>query len=532
MPDDTRLPRAPDPVHDPDGPQGGTYETDVVVLGAGVAGLAAAASLCDAGARVLVVDKGRPGPSGSSPWAQGGIAAAVGPDDGPELHAADTTRAGDGLCDPAAVAVLTSDGPEAIARLVERGARFDRAPDGSLHLAREGGQRIARSVHRADATGAEMVRALRDAVTSVVERLAGIAVALAGGPSHVTGVWALTADGLALVHAPAVLLATGGCGGLFAATTNPDHATADGLALAWRSGAAVRDLEFVQFHPTALAPGGGIGARRPLLTEALRGAGATLHDRDGERFLLGVHPDAELAPRHVVAKSILAQPEGIAYLDATRLGERRLREEFPTAVRGAQQHGIDLTTERAPVSPAAHYQVGGIRTDLDGRSSLNGLWAAGEVASTGAHGANRMAGNSLLEALVFGERAAVSIAGVLDRPPEAAGDPPQLDGHARDPAELADLRGQLRRAMWQGCGPVRDAGSLREAAGSIAELAREVGVPSPDPIHVELVHAVRAAGLLIRAAALRTETRGGHVREDHPDRAPSWAGVHLELLRT
>ncbi|MBW3561617.1 MAG: FAD-binding protein [Actinobacteria bacterium] len=532
MADDTRLPRAPEPVHDPDGPPAGTYETDVVVLGAGVAGLAAAASLGDVGARVVVVDKGRPGPSGSSPWAQGGVAAAVGPNDTPELHAADTTRAGDGLCDPAAVAVLTSEGPGAIARLVERGARFDHAPDGSLHLAREGGQRIARSVHRADATGAEMVRALRGAVTSLVERLPGIAVAVAGGPSRVTGMWVLTADGLALVRARAVLLATGGCGGLFAATTNPDHATADGVALAWRAGAAVRDLEFVQFHPTALAPGGTIGARRPLLTEALRGAGATLHDRDGERFLLGLHPDAELAPRHVVAKSILSQPDGIAYLDATRLGERRLREEFPTALRGAEEHGIDLTTERAPVSPAAHYQVGGIRTDLDGRSSLDGLWAAGEVASTGAHGANRMAGNSLLEALVFGKRAAASMGDVLDRSPGPAGDPPELHGDVPDPADLADLRGRLRRAMWQGCGPVRDAGSLRDAAGSIAEVAREVGAPSPDPVHIELVHAARAAGLLIRAAALRTETRGGHVRDDHPDRAPSWAGVHLELLRS
>ncbi len=507
---------------------------DVAIVGAGVAGLFAALRLRDVGdARIVILDKGEPGPSGSSPWAQGGVAVAVGPEDDPQLHAEDTVRAGGRLCDPRAVAVLTKEGPAALERLLELGAEFDRAPDGALHLAREGGQRVARSVHRADATGAEMVRTLRTAVSDGVHRLGGIVVALDTAQGAVHGLWVLTEDGPAYVRARAVLLASGGCGGLFAATTNPDRATGDGLSLAWRAGAALRDLEFVQFHPTGLAPPGGPPGWRLLLTEALRGAGATLHDRDGRRFLIDVHPQAELAPRHVVARAILSQPDGIAYLDATDLGARRLEEEFPTAVQGAREHGLDLSTERAPVSPAAHYQIGGVRTDLWGRTSLPGLWAAGEVASTGAHGANRMAGNSLLEALVFGGRAAATIA----REAETVGDTdrgaaPGFAAEGPSADELADLRGRLRRAVWDGCGPTRSRGSLAEAAATVTDLAAAIGVPRPDHRHVELAHAVTAAGLLIRSASLRTETRGVHVRDDHPDPDPAWSDIHLELVRT
>lgn len=526
------IPPPPPPDTGPGAPAGGRYDIDVAVVGAGVAGLFAALRLVELGARVVILDKGEPGPSGSSPWAQGGVAVAVGPDDDPQLHADDTIRAGDGLCDPAAVEVLTEQGPREMERLLELGAEFDRTPDGALHLAREGGQRVARSVHRADATGAEMVRVLRAAVGQDVYRLPGIVASLAVDGGRVRGAWALTDRGPALVRAPAVLLASGGCGGLFAATTNPDRATGDGLSLAWRAGAALRDLEFVQFHPTGLAPSGGPPGWRLLLTESLRGTGATLHDRNGHRFLVGVHPDAELAPRHVVAKAILAQPDGIAYLDATRLGADRLAREFPTALEGAREHGVDLATERAPVTPAAHYQIGGVRTELHGRTSLSGLWAAGEVASTGAHGANRMAGNSLLEALVFGGRAAADIAASTDADRAEADDgPPFADGGPGNHG-LGDLRRRLRRVMWDGCGPIRDRGSLADAAATIADLAAAVGRPSADQDHIELAHAVTAAGLLVRSAALRTETRGVHVREDHPDTGDAWTDVHLELVRS
>ena len=284
----------------------GTIETDVVIVGAGLAGLYAALELPD-GTSVVVVDKGTPGNSGSSPWAQGGMAVALGPDDSPALHLADTLRAGDGLCDPAAVHVLATEAPARVAHLLQLGTRFDRIPGredsldpADLHLAREGGQTVSRSVHTADATGAEMVRVLRTAAAPRVARLPAAAIRLAGEPhGRVTGVWVTAADGrLLLVRARAVLLATGGCGGLFAATTNPDSATGDGVALAHLAGAAVRDLEFVQFHPTGLAVG---ESWRFLLTEALRGAGATLHAADGTRFMPALHPDAELAPRHVVA---------------------------------------------------------------------------------------------------------------------------------------------------------------------------------------------------------------------------------------
>ncbi|MGH3443041.1 MAG: L-aspartate oxidase [Nitriliruptorales bacterium] len=516
-----------------DGPPDGhgTASADVLVVGAGIAGLYAAVVLAERapGLDIAVLDKGRPTGSGSSPWAQGGVAVAFGPDDGPDLHAADTIRAGDGLCDPVAVDVLAREGPGHVRRLVELGADFDREAGGDLHLAREGGQTVARSVHRADATGAEIVRALREVAAAHVTRLEATALALTRTQARVSGAWGVTPDGPVHVSAGAVLLATGGCGGLFAATTNQSGATADGVSLAWNAGAAVRDLEFVQFHPTALAArDGDRPGWRLLLTEALRGAGATLHDDDGERFMIGVHRDAELAPRHVVAREIVAR--GGAWLDATHLGAKRLAEEFPTALNGARELGFDLAVERVPVTPAAHYQVGGVRTDLDGRTTVPGLWAAGEVASTGVHGANRMAGNSLLEALVFGGRSAASIAATPAAVPDPRNAAPPGLGAAVD--DLETVRATLRQAMWDGCGPGRDARRLEALARTLDGLRERLGRPAADPDHVELVHAVTAAGLMVRSALLRTETRGGHVRDDHPDRDPAWDDAHLDLTPT
>ncbi len=365
---------------------------DLVVVGAGVAGFVAALDLVAAvpSARVAVVDKGAIGTSGSTPLAQGGMAAAVAADDSPALHAEDTVRAGDGLCDPRAVAVMVSEGPARVADLVARGAVFDRHVDGTLDVAREGGQRVARSVRAADATGAEIFRVLRAAAGPSVTRVQGAAcgLATAGDDGHAAGVWVLLDDvdaspagapqsaGLALLRAPAVLLATGGCGGLYAATTNPDGATADGVALAYRAGAVLVDLEFVQFHPTGLRVDHPGGFQRLLLTEALRGAGARLVDADGRRFMPQRHPDAELAPRHIVTKGILDQPGG-AWLDATGIPAATLAAEFPTVAAGVARHGFDLAREPVPVEPVQHYMIGGVATDLDGRTSGPGLYAAG-----------------------------------------------------------------------------------------------------------------------------------------------------------
>lgn len=505
------------------------HRADVVIIGAGVAGLATAVELLDRQPQmtVTVVDKGSPGHSGSSPWAQGGVAVAVGDDDSPDLHAADTIRAGDGLVDPVAAQVLARGGPGRIAALTRLGARFDTEPDGSLHLAREGGQSVARSVHQADATGAEMVRALRAALTGRVHRLAGPALRLDVEQGTVTGVWVILEDGPAYVRAGAVVLATGGCGGLFSSTTNPASATGDGLSLAWQAGAALRDLEFIQFHPTGLAdqrPGS--SATRLLLTEALRGAGATLHDGDGHRFLSDVHPDGELAPRHVVTRAITRLPGRVAWLDATGLGAARLAAEFPTALNGARRRGFDIAAQRVPITPVAHYHVGGVRTDLDGRTSLPGLSAVGEVASTGVHGANRMAGNSLSETLVFGARAASTLAAELPSGHGALGREPTIGSSC--PLDEAPARARLRSRMWTDAGPARDGGRLAVLAAELRELARELGAPTLEPAVVELHHAARAAAVIVRGARLRTESRGGHRRADAPDADPAWQGAHIE----
>jgi L-aspartate oxidase len=505
----------------------GRVRTDVAIIGAGLAGLYAALHLPDE-LDVVVIDKGEAGRSGSSPWAQGGMAVALGPDDSPRLHAADTIRAGDGLCDAAAVAVLTAEAPATVDRLVSLGAVFDREPDGTLHLAREGGQTVGRSVHTADASGAEMVRVLRAAATPRVSRLPGTVFALPrDDEGRSAGVQVLHPDGTVVtVEARAVLLASGGCGGLFAATTNQPTATGDGVALAWRAGAAVRDCEFVQFHPTGLAVS---GTWRFLLTEALRGAGATLHDDAGRRFMADVHPDAELAPRHIVARAILEQPGG-AWLDATAIPVRTLEDEFPTVLAGARTHGFDLATQRVPVTPAAHYMVGGVRTDLHARTSVPGLYAAGEVASTGVHGANRMAGNSLAEALVFGRRAALAIAAEL--PPVHGSLPPPEAFAGASTADLATVRSRLQATMWTGAGPLRSAERLRRVLDDLDRLDTELGPPAADAGQLELGLAVTTARLIATGALARTETRGGHVRDDHPEPLATWGGIHIEQVRT
>jgi L-aspartate oxidase len=527
---------------------GSDISFDVVIVGAGVAGLVAALDLLDLdpGLRIAFVDKGEMGSSGSTPLAQGGMAAAVGPDDSPALHAADTIRAGDGLCDPRAVEVMAVEGPARVDDLVRRGAQFDRLADGTLALAREGGQTVARSVRTADASGAEIFRALRLAAGGRVTRIQGIACRLAmgtstgGQPAPAAGVWVLLDEldasslgpqqsaGLALIRGSAVLLATGGCGGLFAATTNRDGATADGIALAAGAGATLTDLEFIQFHPTGLKIAELGSFWRLLLTEALRGAGATLVDATGQRFMVDRHPDAELAPRHIVTKGILDQNGGV-WLDATRLDPHAIAEEFPTVVEGVRRHGFDLATEPVPVEPAQHYMIGGVSTDLYARTSVPRLYAAGEVASTGVHGANRMAGNSLLQSCVFGHRAAVAIAAALtrgDAAPVIDDEAPSLDGQL--PPDATRLRAELRVAMSAGAGPIRTAAGLDEAGATLEAAADVLGKhPAPSREGVELHHMIAAGRLFVRSARLREESRGVHWRDDFPGHDPRWAGVRL-----
>ena len=529
---------------------------DVVVLGSGVAGLVAALDLLDArpDLRVAVVDKGAMGTVGSTPLAQGGLAAAVGPDDSPELHAADTLRAGDGLGDRQAVRVMSEEGPDRVADLMRRGAAFDRrdVPGGPFALAREGGQSVARSVRAVDATGAEIFRALSAAAAGRITRVQGMGCALVqplpGGP--VRGVWVLLDEvaeapgapaqspGLACLRAGAVLLASGGCGGLYAATTNREGSTADGVALAAEAGAALIDLEFVQFHPTGLRVDGAAGAQRLLLTEALRGAGAVLRDAGGRRFMVGLHPDAELAPRFVVTRGILDQPGG-AWLDATALDPAVLAAEFPTVLAGVRAAGYDLSAEPVPVEPTQHYFVGGVATDLDGATSLPGLFAAGEAACTGVHGANRMAGNSLLQSAVFAHRAALALAGDLPAPEQTrrelaaeADPPPPALSPAGSVAGSAALRAELRSAMSAGAGAVRTAEGLDDALKALDAVAHALGGrPAADRDGIELASLVRVGRLIVRSATLRQESRGVHWRADAPLREPAWDGVRLRVTQ-
>ena len=454
---------------------------DLVIVGGGIAGLACALSAPPAG-RIAVVDKGEAG-AGSSPLAQGGIAAAVGAGDSPERHAEDTIAAGAGLCDEAVVRDVCAQGPEVVDWLISLGCAFDRASDGSLDLAREGGQSVARSVHRADATGVEIVRALRTAARGRAERMPVRATALLLDASGRCG-GVLTKDGP--VRGGAVLLATGGCGALWSATTNAPGATGDGLALALAAGARLADLEFMQFHPTALDDG---RPGRVLLTEALRGAGATLVDERGERFV------DELAPRHVVAKAILER--GGAWLDGR--GVERLEERFPTVISGARARGFDPLTQTLPVTPAAHYFIGGVAAEPNARTSIPGLLAAGESAATGMHGANRMAGNSLLEAVVLGRRAAAS----LDDGTGGAG--------AGSPAEplLRVPDAAVPRLMWDGCGPFRDEIRLRGLVDALGRL--------PASLHHDLCRSIAEAALA------RRESRGVHQRTDFREPDPAFA---------
>lgn len=524
---------------------GWTTRADVVIVGSGIAGLTAALRLRGRVDKILVVTKDVLA-AGSTQWAQGGIAAALGPEDTPAEHEVDTLVAGAGACDRDAVRILVNEGPEAVRELIALGTNFDQTADGELSLTREGGHHRDRIAHAGgDATGAEIQRALIAAIEAapdieVIQHALAVDLLLGSDDSGTVGVAGLTLhvigegerDGVGAVHCRAVVLASGGLGQVFSQTTNPSVSTGDGMAVALRAGATLRDLEFVQFHPTVMYLGPESRGQQPLISEAVRGEGAFLVDglpeEGGDRFMQGVHPLADLAPRDVVAKAIMKRMLETGrphmWLDARHLGADFWERRFPTILATARSHGVDPVTALIPVAPACHYASGGVRTDLHGRTDLPGLYATGEVACSGVHGANRLASNSLLEGLVFSRR----IAEVL---------PEELPAW-REPAEdlrtaglvSGDVRRDLQETMSSRVGVLRSAPGLAEG---IAVLDRLSGVEAAeiDQASWEVTNLLTISTALADAAALREETRGSHWREDFPERDDrDWAGhfdVHM-----
>ncbi len=499
---------------------------DFLVVGAGVAGLRAAIELAEAGS-VLVVAKDSLRES-SSEYAQGGIAAALGEDDAIELHEQDTIAAGDGLCDPAAVRTLVREGPRAIEQLLEWGAEFDRV-GGALAFGQEGAHSRRRILHaHGDSTGHEIARTLYHKAASLpsieFRSYAAVTGVLVSDHGEAAGVIACDASTRRAVplEARAVLIATGGLGRVYRETTNPEVATGDGVAAAYFAGAAISDIEFVQFHPTALHLA---GAPAFLLSEALRGEGAYLRNARGERFMPGVHPLAELAPRDVVSRAIISELRATGashvYLDVRRLGREFIRNRFPRIYETCSKYGIDLATDMAPIRPAAHYAMGGIRTDLDGRTTLPRLYAAGEVACTGIHGANRLASNSLLEGVVFGARAGIAM---REHAGGSAGRS-AMPAPAQFPCEPAE---RVREIASESCGIIREHDGLKDACDRLESMEMQA-TPNPyrELFERRSIHTVCL--LIARCALARRESRGAHFRADYPSK--SAAPKHSLIVR-
>ena len=522
------------------GPPGWETYADVVVIGSGIAGLTAALRIREvlpAGGSVMVVTKDILS-AGSTQWAQGGIAAALGDGDTPEQHLQDTLVAGAGVCDEEAVRVLVTEGPDAVRELIALGTNFDHTSGGELSLTREGGHLRDRIAHAGgDATGAEIQRALVAAIHAspeigvtehalAVDLIPGAGGGIAGVTLHVMGEG--QQDGIGAVMCRAVVLASGGLGQVFSQTTNPPVSTGDGMALALRAGAVLRDLEFVQFHPTVMWLGPDSRGQQPLISEAVRGEGAFLVDWEGNRFMQGRHELADLAPRDVVAKAITRRmhEEGKPHmwLDARHLGAGTWEKRFPTILATCRRHGVDPVTELIPVAPACHYASGGVATDLDGQSSLPGLFATGEVACSGVHGANRLASNSLLEGLVFSRRIAEAI---------------ERDGLPQRRSPVADVRtpglvsaavmADSQRVMTDKVGVLRTASGMTEAVDDLAALANKAE-DDPRTESWAVTNLVTISSALATAALLREETRGSHWREDFPEHDDEhWRG-HIDTV--
>ncbi len=504
------------------------YRSDVIIVGAGIAGLMAALKL--APLKVTVLCKTRLGIGSATDWAQGGIAAAMGKDDSPSLHAIDTQRAGAGISDQTIVEILTADAPARIEELLELGAAFDRDDEGELLLGREAAHQRRRIVKAGgDATGHEILKTLIEAVAAhpsieIAENVSADDLIVAD--DRVYGVYAHhNASGEAVVFlADALILATGGIGRLYRYTTNPVQATGDGIAMAARAGAMLADMEFVQFHPTALAIG---QDPMPLVSEAVRGEGAVLVNDLGEHFMHGRHPDADLAPRDIVARAVfeqLAAGRSVG-LDARAAIGVSFPQQFPTVFASCMSAGIDPRVQNIPIAPAAHYHMGGIAVDEWGRASLGRLWACGESSATGVHGANRLASNSLLEALVYATRVAID---VKNSPVPPASVP--LRAHrapiAAAPAELQAIS-DLRNVMYSNVGLVRNERGLREALLRISELGGGFGRAAN-----ELRNLLVVGRLVAEAALARPESRGSHYRSDYPQTEAAFAKRSFTRLRT
>ena len=515
------------------GSPGWSTSADVIVIGSGVAGLTTALNLRSYGMSVLLVTKARID-EGSTKWAQGGIAAALGPGDTPDQHKKDTLAAGAGLCDIKAVDVLVSEGPEAVRKLIAQGAVFDKSETGEIALTREGGHLRNRILHAGgDATGAEVSRALLAAVRDddgieiiehalAIDALKSSSGRVCGVTLHVIG--AGSRDGVGRALARAVVVATGGLGQVYSQTTNPAVSTGDGVALALRAGAEVADVEFVQFHPTVLWQDLANRGQQPLISEAVRGEGAILLNNKNEQFMIGKHPQADLAPRDVVAIEIFNQMQisgqPHVWLDATKITD--FANRFPTIYASCIKNGIDPTKEKIPVAPASHYASGGVLVDLNGKSSVDGLYICGESACTGAHGANRLASNSLLEGLVFGARIAAALSSNLP-----AQEQPVEDGKSflLDPKILLPLQ----IAMSEGAGVLRSEASLTKTLQTLAELSK---LTSKDP-RIEAWEATNLhllATVIVKSALLRTESRGSHWRSDYPQTQSNWVSRIIQQI--
>jgi len=503
---------------------------DIVVVGSGIAGLMAALAATESAgpvrARVALVTQGAL-EDGCTRAAQGGIAAALGDDDSAARHLADTLAAGRGLCDEAAVRVLVGEAPARIADLEGHGVRFDRDGAGRRHLAREAGHGTARVLHAGgDASGlaveSALAHRLRTRDVALFERHRAFRLLL-DGAGRCVGVDCCRTGGTQThrLLAPAVVLASGGAAGLWQRSTNPPGVCGSGMALAYEAGADIAGMEFVQFHPTVLALP---GAPAFLISEAVRGEGAHVVDHEGRRFLAEADPRGELAPRDVVAAAIAghlaATAKHCVYLDCAPLAER-VTGRFPTIARTLQQHGIDLGRDLVPIAPAAHYTIGGVRTDIDGATCVEGLFACGEVASSGVHGANRLASNSLLEGAVFGHRAgraALQRAAESPRPvSRSVVTPPPGDERMREEGDerLDGAPARLRQAMWQGAGMLRGGPGLQQVSATVDQISRAAATAA-SPRARTLAAAARTASLVCEAAALRAESRGCHLRSDHP----------------
>ena len=509
--------------------------TDVLILGGGLAGLRAALA-ADSRLSVTVVTK-EDLRSSSSQWAQGGIAGVVDPEDRFDNHVADTLTAGGGLCHEDVVDSVVREAPGRIAELIAWGTKFDER-DGTLELGREGGHSHHRIVHAlGDATGREVMRAVIQQ-TRTLENLEvwpdtfTIDLLTFEGICRGALVWNKS-HGKTLIWAKRTILATGGAGQLYRESTNPEGASGDGMALAWRAGVELRDMEFMQFHPTVLYIAGG---GRSLITEAVRGAGAYLVDRDGERFMPHFDPRGELAPRDIVSRAITVvmhrTHHSNVYLDLSHLDSATVRRRFPGMLQICAKFGLDLTRDRIPVRPGAHYMIGGATVDAVGRTSLPGLFAAGEVTSSGLHGANRLASNSLLEGLVYGARAgrAASDEALSEQRADAFGVPLLSNAkavEANGSLDLNDIRNSLRSLMWRHVGVERTGTSLLEAREAVEGWCRYV-LPQQfaDPPGWQLQNMLEVARLMIQSAIHRRETRGVHVRSDFPETSDAWR-VHI-----